>query len=228
MKNLIRRIPIVGPFTIRVARRLRGKRAPEFPGSADYWEERYKSGGDSGCGSYAMLAEFKAEVLNNFVKEHAIKSVVEFGCGDGNQLRLAEYATYTGYDVSPTVVECCKEMFAADSTKKFYLIEEYRGQNADLAASLDVIYHLVEDSVYETYMTRLFDSAQRYVVIYSSNYEFYDLAKAPHVRHHQFTKWIEQNRSDWRQIASVPNRYPYDSKTRAGSFADFYFFERCV
>ena len=31
--------------------------------------QRYKKGGNSGAGSYNHLAEFKAEVLNQFVKE---------------------------------------------------------------------------------------------------------------------------------------------------------------
>lgn len=40
---------------------------------------------------------------------------------------------------------------------------------ADLSLSLDVIYHLVEDEVFETYINTLFKSARRYVIIYSSN-----------------------------------------------------------
>ena len=37
---------------------------------------------------------------------------------------------------------------------------------AELALSLDVIYHLVEDTVYESYMGQLFDSATKYVIVY--------------------------------------------------------------
>src|SRR5437899_4317923 len=55
---------------------------------------------NSGLGSYDKLAEFKAEVLNGFVKENTIKSVIEYGCGDGNQLKFAEYPSYLGFDVS--------------------------------------------------------------------------------------------------------------------------------
>ena len=35
-----------------------------FPGSTDYWVERYQKGGNSGPGSYSELAKFKARVLN--------------------------------------------------------------------------------------------------------------------------------------------------------------------
>jgi hypothetical protein len=39
----------------------------------------------------------------------------------------------------------------------------------DLELSLDVIYHLVEDEVFDAYMRSLFAHAGRFVVIYSSN-----------------------------------------------------------
>ena len=42
--------------------------------SREYWEKRYASGGNSGAGSYNYLAEFKAEILNNFVTENNINS----------------------------------------------------------------------------------------------------------------------------------------------------------
>lgn len=88
--------------------------------SAEYWEKRYESGGDSGVGSYNKLAEFKADIINDFVNEHNIKTVIEWGCGDGNQLKLANYREYIGIDVSQKAVSMCKEIFAKDSAKKFY------------------------------------------------------------------------------------------------------------
>lgn len=57
-----------------------------FNNSQDYWRKRYEKGGNSGLGSYDHYAVFKADVLNAFFKENHIQSVVEFGCGDGNQL----------------------------------------------------------------------------------------------------------------------------------------------
>ncbi|MCL2283845.1 MAG: glycosyltransferase family 92 protein [Fibromonadales bacterium] len=62
--------------------------------SGKYWEERYANGGNSGDGSYNCLAQFKAEILNDFVKEHSVNSAIEFGCGDGSQLSLVKYPKY--------------------------------------------------------------------------------------------------------------------------------------
>ena len=70
-------------------------------GSAEYWERRYREreNSGSGSGSYGRLAEFKAEVINSFISENGIRSVLEFGSGDGNQLSLFKIEDYTGFDV---------------------------------------------------------------------------------------------------------------------------------
>jgi len=55
--------------------------------SGSYWEDRYATGDDSGLGSYDELARYKAQIINEFVREKQVDSVVDFGCGDGNQLQ---------------------------------------------------------------------------------------------------------------------------------------------
>ena len=110
--SLVRRLP----FFWRYADRFR----PRFPGSKSYWEERYASGGNSGHGSVGQLAAFKAEILNGFVKENAVQSIIEFGCGDGRQLMLAEYTRYAGLDVSPTVIRMNIERFAKIAARVFF------------------------------------------------------------------------------------------------------------
>ena len=75
-----------------------------FSDSVTLWEQRYLMGGNSGQGSYGVLAEFKAKIVNQFVEEFEVKSLVEFGCGDGSQLMLANYPRYVGLDVSQKAV----------------------------------------------------------------------------------------------------------------------------
>lgn len=48
-----------------------------------YWEQTYQAGETSGRGSYGVLAEFKAEVVNGLIQRENIASIIEFGCGDG-------------------------------------------------------------------------------------------------------------------------------------------------
>jgi hypothetical protein len=96
---------------------------------------------------------------------------------------------------------------------------------ADLSLSLDVIYHLVEDSVFDAYMRRLFSFAWRFVIIYSSNMDRDWPSK--HVRHREFTRWVENNRPEWCLLSVIKNPYPFDpSNQEQTSFADFYLFAR--
>lgn len=196
-----------------------------FRGSRDYWEQRYRKGGNSGAGSYGKFAEFKAEFLNRFVAEHDVRSVIEFGCGDGHQLELTPYPAYLGLDVSPSAIARCREAFAGDATKRFLPVSEYAGETAELALSLDVLYHLVEDEVFEAYMRDLFRAATRFVVIYSSDTD--DLGALPkHVRPRRFSPWIEAHAPAWTLAAHVPNRYPYRGDHREGSWSDFFVYAR--
>ena len=197
-----------------------------FSNSGDYWDRRYSSGGNSGGGSYGELAEFKAKIINKFVQDNNIQSVIEYGCGDGNQLKLAEYPRYLGFDVSPTAISLCKRIFAHDATKTFAVMQDYAEETAELALSLDVIYHLVEDQIFNAYMQTLFRSAQRFVIIYSSNTDEQTNRVAAHVRHRNFTAWIDENRPDWEVTQHIPNAFPYQDDASEGFLADFYFYAR--
>jgi SAM-dependent methyltransferase len=201
-------------------------RQAAFQDSRSYWEERYKEGRTSGSGSYGKLKAFKAAVLNEFVQEHHVRSVIEFGCGDGNQLIGLSYPAYLGLDVSQTAVGKCQELFKDDETKKFKTVEEYNDEIAELSLSLDVIYHLVEDDVFENYMRALFMSSRRYVVIYSSNENIVRKNQGRHVRHRKFTDWIGSNIEEWRVLRKIENDFPYSGVAGEGSHADFYIYEK--
>lgn len=226
MKQFVRNIPILGRGVVCVAKFLRRRGSHPFENSASYWEDRYIAGGNSGRGSYGELAQFKADIINKFVERHRVNSVIEFGCGDGNQLLLARYPSYHGFDVSSAALELCRLQFDVDQTKRFSLMQDYAGEQAELSLSLDVIYHLVEDDVYECYLSRLFNAARRYVVIYSSNFESPSPREVPHVRHRRFTDWVLEGEPHWQLIDHIQNPYPCNDENNRGSFADFYFFSR--
>ena len=230
IKEKIKKIPVPGNALRQVYRKIKGNRSKpqSFTGSSEYWENRYASGGNSGVGSYNKFAEFKAEILNTFIIKNNLNSVIEFGCGDGNQLLLANYPAYIGLDVSHTVIDSCKVRFLTDTSKTFKLMAEYGGETADLSLSLDVIYHLVEDEIFENYMRMLFKSADRYVIIYASDSEENKGYEGTHVRHRKFTKWIKENMSNCKLIEHIANKYPYEGDYRTGSFADFYVYEIAV
>lgn len=203
-----------------------------FPGSKEFWETRYSLGGNSGSGSYGKFAEFKANVLNDFVKGKAILSVIEFGCGDGNQLSLAKYPQYIGLDVSATAISLCREKLGQDRSKSFFLyspscfVDHQNVFLADLGLSLDVIYHLVEDDIYHTYMDHLFSASKRFVIIFSSDVDQAGGAHARHVRHRNFSARVKEHFPAWKLTEQIKNPYPGKGDFGKGSFADFFIFEK--
>jgi SAM-dependent methyltransferase len=229
MKEMIKKVPFLNSFARRIlwiTRKSNRGEANSFPGTQAYWENRYATGGNSGVGSYEKFAEFKAEVINRFVAEKEVESVIEFGCGDGNQLKLAEYPAYLGLDVSETALSLCKQLFLQDDKKAFKRMKEYAGEKADLALSLDVIFHLVEDDVFENYLFTLYQAANRFVIIYSSDADGDNLQGGMHVKHRKFTSWVRENIPDWNLIEQIPNKYPYKGDYTTGSFANFFIYER--
>lgn len=199
----------------------------QWKGSSKYWNDRYKGGGNSGAGSYNRLAEFKAKILNDFVKENDVNSVIEWGCGDGNQLSLAKYPLYWGYDVSEQAIKICKIKFKKDKIKNFLWCggENTIERKADLAISLDVLYHLIEDAIFDAYMHRLFKSANKYVIIYSCNYD--DNTVATHVKCRNFTSWVESNEENWCLNKIIKNEFPYNNSDPDNtSWSDFYIYHK--
>jgi SAM-dependent methyltransferase len=217
VKDILR--PLPGTHRASLLRQRAG-----YVDSAGFWEQNYAQGHTSGSGSYGVLAEGKSQFLNELVRARGVRSVIEIGCGDGNQLAMAEYPRYIGLDVSRTAIGLCQRRFNDDPDKSFFL---YDGScftdragifTADLALSLDVVFHLTEDTVFETYLTHLFAASRRLAVIYSTNVEVG--GTAPHVRHRHFTPWVEANYPEWRLtgVTQGPNT--------EGARADFFVYER--
>jgi len=213
-KKFIRKVPLLHNLAKNVKGMLIRAR---FRSSKDYWEARYSGAGNSGTGSYGNVATFKANILNTFAINNGIKSVVEFGCGDGNQLNLFNFTAYKGLDVSKTIINACKDKFADLDNLEFELYTYSKESKAlyaekyDLALSLDVIYHLVEDEVYENYIDHLFSSSAKFVVIYSYNIDVKQSKESPHVRLRKFTGYVNQSHPNWKLTEIIKNEYPEES-----------------
>ena len=173
--------------------------------SRTYWNERYESGGDSGSGSKGANAKHKADYLNSFVKDREVRSVLEFGCGDGYQLSLANYPDYVGLDVAETAVNGCRTLFALDAHKRFYRLPTLWPLTAELVLSLDVIYHLVEQAVYDQHLNDVFGSATRFVILYTTDSDVVDpaLVSAEHVLHRPVCRDVTSRFGGWLMIDSV-------------------------
>lgn len=194
--------------------------------SGDYWENRYAQGGNSGDGSYGQLADFKADFINAFIKENDINTAIEFGCGDGHQLSLIQYPQYLGLDVSESIIRKCKDKFKDDKSRSFIQYDTnalFYSQfiKAELSLSLDVIYHIVEENTYEKYLQDLFGTSNKYVIIYSTNF---DKVETMHVVNREFIKYVQQNLPDFELLKEAKN--PYAGIGKQKSNANFFIFKR--
>lgn len=191
--------------------------------SKEYWENRYKSGGNSGAGSRDRLAEFKINTINKFIRDNGINSIIDCGSGDGFIASELIVKTYTGFDVSETAVENCNKMFESDLSKVF-TAKWIDGLKADVSISLDVIFHLIEEDVYKEYIERLFSCAEKFVIIYSSNIE-HD-GEYIHFMNREFLSNVDNDK--WELSEIIKNKYPLSDDPENESVSDFYIFRKKV
>lgn len=154
-----------------------------------YWDQRYASGRDSGEGSRGETGQAKAEFVNKVIGRRRVASLIDWGCGDGQVLaHLREDVDYLGVDVSQVVLNKVRDRFPR---RRFVHAAMAGAQTADLALSMDVLFHFPDDADYHAYLDQLFGSAKRLVLIYSTD----DDARgqtAPHVRRRKFTADVSE------------------------------------
>jgi hypothetical protein len=188
------------------------------PKSYKFWDCHYRLGGTSGPGSAGLSARYKAEFVNTFIRDHKIETVTDFGCGDGAQLSLLKCPAYVGLDVSRHALNLCIQRFKLDESKSFFLyspqlfVDNKGVFISDAALSMDVIFHLVENEVFECYMDQLFSSARKFVIIYSNDSN--DSTREPrYTRSRKFTDWVISHRGEW-QLSDKPiNPYAHLTNT---------------
>ena len=195
--------------------------------SAEYWRNRYASGGNSGAGSYGALADFKAASLNSFISTNNIASAIEYGSGDGNQLSLLKVEKYIGLDVSPVAIENLKVKFANDASKDFiaYDPDDFtptESLQSDIALSMDVILHLTEDFRYLKYMANLVASTRKYVGIFNTATKIQLEKMAKHNRYRDHRVWMASHAPEFREIKVdlTPVELGYPENT------GFFYYER--
>jgi SAM-dependent methyltransferase len=190
------------------------KLRPNFS-TQKYWELRYAIGGNSGEGLYGEICEAKAKakIINELLEKYSIEDVLEFGCGDGNQLRYYKIKNYLGLDLSPITIDRCAELFKGDNSKSFLAFAPgslHNGGgvlNKEATMSVEVIFHLVEDTIFQDYLNNLFKASSKYVITLSSDKDE-EFTNVVHVKHRKFTDYIEKNFSNFKLIERIPVNSP--------------------
>ena len=194
--------------------------------SAKYWEQRYqKNKNGSGDGSYGRLAQFKAEVINTILAENNPSSIIDYGVGDGNQLRslvIPDTCSYLGLDVSRTAIANLRKNKSFDRYRFETVPSAGRlPYKADVTMSMDVLYHLVERQVFDAYVKNLFCMAKRMVIIYARDA---DEKIADHVLCRPFVSLARS--LGWQVRQMIPNKYPVgkDKSQKGVSMSSFWIF----
>ncbi|MBI1388758.1 MAG: methyltransferase domain-containing protein [bacterium] len=174
---------------------------PNFKAS-QFWDQRYAAGGDSGSGSKGVLGQFKSAYVTAVIRHFQIKSIVDFGCGDGTQVAQLPVEQYYGLDVSPSVVERCRAMYADRPGFRFDALPEATLERYDMAMSLDVLYHVVEPDEYEAYLRRAFGHST-YTLFYINREA--QPSTAPHILFRDHLSEIKQRGFATRLIEQEQN-----------------------
>lgn len=99
--------------------RRRERRLSEMS-TPDAFDEVYRKGmwkqgeASSGLGSEGWMAERYVELVLDYASEHALRTVVDAGCGDfsvGSRL-AGRFERYMAFDVSPLIIEINKQRYA--------------------------------------------------------------------------------------------------------------------
>jgi SAM-dependent methyltransferase len=108
------------------------------------WGKDSKGRGTSGFGSTLEFTHDYRAYLEEFIKSHKVKSVVDAGCGDWEFASAIDWnhAQYLGVDISARVVAQLKEKYAS-KTVRFKVGDATESlPAADLLICKDVLQHL--------------------------------------------------------------------------------------
>jgi hypothetical protein len=126
-------------------------------------------------------------------------------------------------DIAPAAVDRCLKLFEGDPAKKFALYDPVsfhpESVRAEVGLSMEVIFHLTEDDLYEQYLRHLFAAATRFVVIFSSDEAGLSGGRFPHFKSRHFTSDIPWLAPDWHYTRLIQNPH------RDISISDFHIFE---
>ncbi len=153
-----------------------------FP-NATFWQWRYLTDPElgSGIGSRGQPLLGKRDLLATLLEVLAPASVLDVGCGDGEATRDLPMPGYVGIDLSPEAVRRAKTgrpegRFLVGRLADFPI-------RADLTICLDVLIHQSDAAAYRDQVARLWESADRALVI--SGYEQPLGAVSPMVHFHE-------------------------------------------
>ena len=105
------------------------------------------------------------KLVQEFMRQNEIRSVVEFGCSVWQHLSRIDWQgiEYDGFDIVKAVVDAATERHGADNIRFHVVGEGTRLPRADLLICKDVLQHLPNNDI--KYYLRLFKGLYKYLLI---------------------------------------------------------------
>jgi SAM-dependent methyltransferase len=115
-----------------------------------FWEERYRTGGDSGKGSVGAYRKWKWKTIKKYINPKE-KSVLDVGCGDLQFMKGQKFKHYVGVDISSSIIEKNRAKrpdwaFLCADVATYGL--RFRPQPFDVVFCMDVLFHIMNDERY--------------------------------------------------------------------------------
>lgn len=205
----------------------------EHLNTRDYWQQHYESGGTSGRGSQGEFAEWKADVVNQVVRHCDVTTVLDVGCGDGQQAALIDVPRYLGIDVSQAAVQIAQSRNRHDRSKRFDLWHEgepFPAGMYDMVMSLEVLMHILEERMFTETLSGIFASAREVVVLQVPLVPMVNYGPGMHDKHRAILPYLAEHLGPFSltQIVMHPSASPRE-RARAGigeMASDFLVFRR--
>jgi len=128
----------------------------------NYWDRRYSRGGSSGAGSVGKLREWKWERIIYYAKN--IDDVIDVGCGDRSFWYGRSCKNYIGIDSSKVIIDKLKKR---KDGQYIYAEELPDLPPVRIVLCLDVLFHVMDDGLYERMIQKLKEYSNEWIFIYT-------------------------------------------------------------
>jgi len=156
-KKIVAHVAIIlGILVLGSGMRLRAEAKPPNPPSKDLvqtfngiysrgdWAKDPEGKGTSGTGSTLDVTQEYRAYIEQFIKKHNVKSVVDAGCGDWEFSSATNWnhARYLGVDISTNVIDLVKKKYQKEGVS--FMVGDVTESlpSADLLLCKDVLQHL--------------------------------------------------------------------------------------
>lgn len=156
------------------------------------WGKDVAGKGTSGTGSTLEITREYRAYVEDFVKKHSVKSVVDAGCGDWSFSSAMDWgnASYLGVDIASDVIAAVRNKHETDKIK--FQVSNITDElpAAELLISKDVLQHLSNELVHKFIRNNLRKGKYKWVIltndrgsenrdVASGGYRAIDLAAPP-------------------------------------------------